>query len=443
MPKSARELTALAVKGLTEPGTHLVGGVPGLALQVAPGGGRSWLLRFSVGQRRREMGLGSYPDVSLAMARERARQARDKLRDGVDPIEATRTAKAATVAANAAVLTFRKAAEQYIEAHRSGWRNAKHVWQWQNSLELYAHPFIGGLNVADIGLPHVLQVLEQPVTIRTKGKGGGRAAKAAQGAGKAAGGVAKGAKLWEVHTETAVRLRGRLESILDWCRGRGHRTGDNPAAWRGNLDALLPKPQRIAKVEHYPAIALGELGQFMAELRSREGVAARALEFVILTAARSGEVRGMTWAEVDFNTGVWTVPAARMKAGKEHRVPLSDAARALLVKPKGAKDSDAVFPAPRGGVMSDMTLTAVMRRMGRREVPHGFRSTFRDWAAERTAFPAELAEMALAHQIPNAVERAYRRGDLMDKRREMMEQWSRFCGMQTPAAGTVVPLKAA
>lgn len=406
MPKKARELTALEVKRLTNPGLHFVGEIPGLALQVLPTGGRTWVLRMMVGAKRRDMGLGGYPEVSLADARAKARVARDRVRAGVDPIAEAQAARSALRAAQAAAMTFRQAAELFIDTNRSGWSNAKHAAQWASSLTRYVYPIIGQLNVQDIGRAHVLAVLEQHV-----GKEG---------------------KFWECRTETAERVRGRIEKVLDWAKGRGHRTGDNPATWKGNLDAVLPKAKRIKKVEHHPAVSLDEMAGFFSDLQQREGTAARALEFVILTAARSGEVRGMTWSEVDMNSGAWVVPAERMKAGKEHRVPLSSLAVSLLERMPRHEGNDLVFPSPRGGLMSDMSLTAVMRRMDREEVPHGFRSTFRDWAGELTHYPRDMAEMALAHAIASATEASYRRGDMFEKRREMMEDWADFVSGTAP-----------
>jgi integrase len=249
--------------------------------------------------------------------------------------------------------------------------------------------------------------------------------------------------IWTTKTETASRLRGRIESVLNWAAANGYRSGLNPARWRGHLDKLLAKPSKVAKVVHHAAMPLSEVGAFMVKLRAAEGMGARALEFAILTAARSGEVRGATWAEVDTNDAVWIVPAERMKAGREHRVPLSPAAVKLLkVLPRMA-GTNLVFPAPRGGVLSDMTLGAVLRRMDVGAVPHGFRSTFRDWCSERTSYPHQIAEMALAHTIGNKVEAAYRRGDLFDKRRKLMSEWATFCARVEPARGAVVPMRRA
>lgn len=408
MPKKARELAPIEVQRLTKPGMHTVGGVAGLYLQVLPTGARSWILRVMVAGKRRDMGLGGFPDVTLAMAREKAREARATIEKGIDPI-AQRAAVLSTLAASrGAAITFEEAARRFIAAKSVEWRNAKHGQQWANTLETYAFPVVGKLATADVALPHVLKILEP---------------------------------IWTTKTETAARLRGRIESILDWATVRGFRRGENPARWKGHLDKILPAPGRVAKVEHHEAVAVAALGGFIQDLRKREGIAARALEFLILTATRSGEVRGARWSEIDMEGRTWTIPPERMKAGKEHRVPLSDEALRLLEALPRFADNDMVFPSPRRAIaLSDMTLTAVMRRMGREEVPHGFRSTFRDWAAERTNYPREVAEMALAHTIGNAVEAAYRRGDLFEKRARMMQDWAKFCGTTTPA-GEVVPLR--
>jgi integrase len=401
MPKLAKELGPLAVSRLTDPGLHFVGGVQGLALQVGSGASRSWVLRIVIGGKRREMGLGPYPEVTLAAARDRARQARDLVRQGIDPIERQQAAQSALRAAAAAVVNFREASERYIAAHEAGWKNAKHAQQWRNTLEQHAHPVLGSLHVRDIGTPQVLRVLEP---------------------------------IWVSTNETASRLRGRIEQVLDWATARGLREGENPARWRGHLDKLLARPSKVNKRTHHPAVPVAEMGSFMERLRAAEGTGARALEFLIYTAARSGEVRGATWGEIDMAGKVFTVPGDRMKAGKEHRVPLSPPAMALLkALPKG-KAEDLVFPAPRGGVLSDMTLTAVMRRLKVSAVPHGFRSTFRDWAAERTNYPREVAEMALAHAIGDKVEAAYRRGDLFERRRRMMADWAAFLSRPDGAA---------
>jgi integrase len=353
------------------------------------------------------MGLGGYPEVTLAAARQKAREAREKARSGVDPVHERKAARSALKASQASAVTFRKCAESYISVHGSGWKNAKHAQQWRNTLEQYAFPKIGDLLVRDIEKAHVLDVL-QPI--------------------------------WTDKTETASRLRGRIELVLSYAMQAGYRPeGLNPARWRGGLDKLLLAKEKAAKREHFPALPADQMGEFMERLRAAEGVGARALEFVILTAARSGEVRGATWSEIDLESAVWIVPAERMKASKEHRVPLSAAALSLLRATPRSADSEFIFAAPRGGRLSDMTLTAVMRRMDLDAVPHGFRSTFRDWCAEQTNYPREVAEMALAHTVADKVEAAYRRGDLFEKRRRLMEEWATFCAKPKPS-GEVVPL---
>jgi integrase len=415
MPKQAKALGPLAVKNLTDPGLHFVGEVPGLALQVLPTGARTWILRATVGNRRREMGLGGYPEVSLADARTLARQARQKIRDGIDPIEERRAARAALLAGAANVMTFKGAADAFIATKEVEWKNPKHREQWKATLERYAYPTLGKLSVADIELSHVIGVL-QPI--------------------------------WGKIPETASRLRGRIEAVLDWATVSGYRTGLNPARWRGHLDKKLAQPSKLKARQneltgrdgHHAAMPIDDANSFMTKLKSADGMGARALEFAILTAARSGEVRGATWAEIDLEAAVWAVPAGRMKAGKEHRVPLSKAAGDLLKSLPRMAGTDLVFPAARGGKLSDMALSAVLRRMNLPATPHGFRSTFRDWVSERTAYPGDMAEMALAHAIGSKVEAAYRRGDMFERRRKMMDDWAAFL-MMPKKSGDVVPLR--
>lgn len=407
MPKIARELSALEVGRLKSPGLHPVGGVPGLALQVTPTGARSWILRATVGTKRRDMGLGQFPGVTLAQAREKARSAREKIEQGTDPILMRQQAQSLLRAQQATAVTFESAARAYIDAKSAEWSNAKHAAQWGATLETYAFPVIGKMHVGDIQQGHVLTMLEP---------------------------------IWTTKTETASRLRGRVESVLDWAKVRGYRTGENPARWRGHLDKLLPAPRKIAKVEHHPAVPVKQVADFYAALRERSGTAARALEFALLTAARSGEVRGATWSEIDVDAKLWVVPAERMKAKKEHRVPLSPAAMKLLHALPRMEGSDLLFPAARGGQLSDMSLTAVMRRMGLDSVPHGLRSTFRDWVAECTSYPREIAERALAHTLTNAVEAAYHRSDVLEKRRTLMQDWAKFLVTPYTVSGTVIRL---
>lgn len=387
MPKVAKPLTALEVRRLTEAGLHAVGTVSGLCLLVKPSGARSWVLRTTIGSRRAELGLGGFPAVTLAMAHERARDALNQIRAGADPA-AERRARRVNI-----VWTFRRTAEDYIAVHRSGWKNAKHAEQWHSTLEAYAFPVFGQKHVRDVTKADVLAAIEP---------------------------------LWATKNETASRLRSRIELVLGYAMQRELRPeGLNPARWRDNLDATLPRRGRVCKVEHHAALPIDATRDFMIRLGALDGMGARALEFAILTAARSGEVRGATWPEIDLDAAVWSIPAARMKASRAHRVPLSTAALTLLrALPRFAAEP-LVFPGSKGA-LSDMTLTAVLRRMKVPVTVHGFRSTFRDWCAERTAVPAEVAEMALAHTIGDQTEAAYRRGDLFEKRRDLMQQWAEF-----------------
>lgn len=361
------------------PGKHSDG--RGLMLVVKESGARSWVLRCQVNGRRRDVGLGSWPDVTLAVAREKAIETRRLMRQGGDPVAAKRRARTC----------FRDAAVALIASKRDGWRNAKHAAQWSTTLETYAYPKLGNMDVRDVAVDDVLAVLKP---------------------------------IWSEKPETASRLRQRIEAVLDFATAKGLRDGDNPARWRGYLDHLLPRPSKVRAVEHHAAVDWREIGAFMNALSTRDGMAAKALAFAILTAARSNEVRGMRWAEVDIAGGVWTVPAARTKAGKEHRIPLSAPAITLLGEAGDA--GELVFPGERAGnTLSDMSLTAVLRRMGRSETVHGFRSTFRDWAGEMSSFPREVVEAALAHRLKDKAEAAYARGDLFAKRRALMEEWAR------------------
>jgi len=394
MPKIAKELTPLAVSKLRRTGLHAVGGINGLGLKVMPAGSRAWVLRTMVAGKRREYGLGSYPSVTLASARERARAMLDQLFAGVDPAVTKKQAKSALAAQRAKAVNFKTLAEQYIAQHEAGWKNAKHAAQWTSTLETYAFPTIGNMVAADIDTPSVLRVL-QPI--------------------------------WANKSETASRLRGRIEAVLDFATAKGLREGPNPARWKGNLALTLPAKRKISTVKHHPAVPVKDMPSFFKALRRREGMAARALEFLTLTAARSGEVRGAQWNEIDLGKKIWVVPVARMKAKREHRVPLSNQVIKLLKSLESIQTGGLVFPGRKPTTeLSDMALTAVMRRMEIEAVPHGLRSSFRDWVGEETPYPREVAEMALAHTVGNAVEAAYRRGDLFEKRRSMMQDWATY-----------------
>lgn len=429
MPKKAKDLTALSVARLRHPGgnignvTFAVGNVAGLLLQCTPTGARTWLLRTLVGTKRRSIGLGGYPDISLADAIRRAREAKDKIRAGVDPIEERKAARSALAAAQARGLTFSVAVDRYLAAKLDAFKNAKHRAQWKMTLETYACRELGPMLVSDIAVLDVLRVLEP---------------------------------IWRERTETASRLRGRIEAVLAWATVAGHRTGDNPARWSGNLKEMLPAAAKVKNNNNQPAVQIDDAARWFAALRKRDGMGSRALEFLALTACRSGEVRGATWDEIDLDKALWTVPAGRMKMKREHRVPLSADAVALMKALPRLGDSSFVFPAARGGMLSDMTLSATMRRIHEAEieaggagfidrtskrpaVPHALRSTFRDWIAERTTYPGDMAETALAHKISNAVEAAYRRGDMIEKRRQMMTAWASFLAGRS-VSGNVLQL---
>ncbi|WP_223428855.1 tyrosine-type recombinase/integrase [Tateyamaria pelophila] len=429
MPRIADELSALEVKRLIHPGgrgnaTFSVGGVTGLQMQITPNGAKSWLLRVTVGGRRRKIGLGSYPTVPLAAARERARDALDKIAAGVDPVEERRAAQAALRAAQARSLTFAEAMERFAPKKLAEFKSEKQCRLWRNSLQIHAVPILGSIPVDQITRADVLRVLEP---------------------------------IWTEKTETATKLRGRIEGILTWAEVAGHCEGPNPARWQANLDQFLPKPSKVRKEAHYPALALADAPRWWADLRGRDGMGTSALQFVVLTAARSGEVRGAVWSEIDLGAGLWTIPGERMKMGRTHRVPLSAEAVAVLHDLPRMQGSDQLFPAARGGMLSDMALSATMRRMqdtekkggrpgycdamnGRPATVHGLRSTFRQWTAER-GFDRDMAEMQLAHAVGSDVERAYMRSDMLDRRRAMMAAWAGF--LAGNEAGQVMPIRGA
>jgi integrase len=405
LPKRATGLTARQVQ-TKGPGLYADGG--GLYLRVTPTLARMWLYRFQLNGQRRDMGLGAVDLFSLAEARQRALEARKLVADGTDPIEARHARRTAATVSMAKAMSFKECADAYIAAHRAGWRNPKHAAQWPATLDTYVHPHFGDLPVQVIDVGLVLKAVEP---------------------------------IWTEKPETAGRVRGRIESVLDWASARGHRTGDNPARWRGHLENLLPRRSKVRRVEHHAALPYGEIVAFITELRSHNGIAALALEFAILTAARTSEVLGARWPEIDQRERLWTVPPERMKAAKEHRVPLSDAAMAIVKRMASVRQGEFVFPGTQPGrPMSNMAMLMVLRRMKRGDLTaHGFRSTFSDWCAERTAFPAEVREMALAHAVGDKVEAAYRRGDLFEKRRQLAEAWSSFCAGDMPD-GKVIDL---
>jgi integrase len=399
--RELNKLNALAVTRAKARGYLSDGG--GLYLQVGPTGNKSWVFRYRDGPKLREMGLGPTHTLSLADARIAAAICRKQRLDGIDPIEARKTSRAAARLQAAKAITFQQCAEAYIEGHRAGWSNAKHAAQWGSTLKTYAYPTFGSLAVASVDSGLVLKSLEP---------------------------------IWTTKAETASRLRQRIEAVLDWARVRGYREGENPARWKGHLDQTLPARGQVAKVEHHAALPYNEIAAFIRKLREQAGNSALALEFAILTAARSGEVMGAIWDEIDTHAKLWTIPAERMKAGKEHRVPLCKSALAVLDKLPKAKPGAFVFPGGKPGKpLSAMALLMTLRRMQRSDLTaHGFRSTFRDWVAEQTDFPHEVAEIALAHTVSNKVEAAYRRGDLFEKRRQLAETWGAYCSDPTGSA---------
>jgi len=394
MARQEKRLTVRAAETVKKPGLHADGG--GLYLHVSKNGARSWIFRWRRDGRLRDMGLGPLNTVSLAEARDKALACRKLKLDGRDPIEERRAQRRGVKLESATAMTFKDCAVAYIAAHRAGWKNPKHAAQWPSTLETYVYPIFGSLPVQAIDVGLVMKALEP---------------------------------IWNEKPETASRVRGRIESILDWAKARGYRQGENPARWRGHLENLLPKKSKVWRVEHHAALPYTEIGAFMAELREQDGTAARALEFTILTAARTGEVIGTTWSEIDLGGHLWTILAARMKAGKEHRVPLSDAALAILRAMAEVQTGEFVFPGNRAKQpLSQMAMLMLLRRMGREGLTvHGFRSVFSDWCAEQTTFPSEVREMALAHTVGDKVEAAYRRGDLFEKRRQLAEAWARYC----------------
>jgi integrase len=416
MPRRAKGLTAAQVEKGTSPGRY--GDGAGLYLLVRSREAKFWLFRFTRGGKMREMGLGpatGRASVKLAEARAKARQLHAAVREGKDPL-AERDAEKAKAQADAAkaqagTITFAQVADMFRDAHEASWRNPKHRQQWRNTLRDYVLPEIGVLPVGSVDSGAVTKIIEP---------------------------------LWREKTETASRVRGRIESILDYAKARGWREGENPARWRGHLDHLLPKRSKVQQVEHHEALPWRKVGAFMTRLRRHSGISARCLEFLILTAARSGEVRGARWSEIDLNHALWKIPAKRMKAGKEHRVPLSKPAMAVLRETAKLGTIGFVFPGLKdGSALSDVALAkAVDVADGDGATVHGMRSTFRDWCAEATNYPRELAEAALAHVLKDKTEAAYQRGDLLERRRRLMAEWAAFCS-EPMTVGEVVPLHTA
>jgi integrase len=397
------KLKALAV---TRVGMGMHADGDGLYLQVRRGDARSWIYRYTLNGRERYLGLGSAKAINLKEARELAQEARALRAKKIDPIEQRNKERLAARIESAKAITFAQCTRDYITAHEAGWRSAKHVGQWNSTLETYAWPVIGHLAVRDIDTDLVVRII---------------------------------APLWSSKTETASRLRGRIEAVLDWAAAREYRDGPNPARWRGHLDKLLPSKSKVHKTEHFAALPYAEIPAFMAELRKHQSTSARCLEFLILTAGRTNEAIGARWSEINFKDTTWSIPAARMKAQQDHRVPLSPRAVAILLEQSARRESEFVFPGMKGGrPLSSMALLTQLE--GRSVTVHGFRSTFTDWAHECTDFSDIVIDMALAHKVSDKVQAAYRRGDLFEKRRRLMQDWANYCSR--PAfEGDVMPTR--
>ena len=392
MPKRAKRLTDREVANLKTPGFYAVGLVPGVYLQVVSPTLRSWVLYSVMNGRRRKMGLGSYPETTLEKAREKALEMRQQARDGIDPIENRRAEKKREKEDEKKKTTFQQATELYLKDNEQQWKNAKHRQQWENTLTTYAYPKIGNKAVSQISREHVARILRP---------------------------------IWNTKTETATRVRQRIHTVLDWCIVSEMIEGENPALWAGRLDKLFPAPTKIKQVTHHPALPYEEVGEFVNELKERNGHTHRALLFLALTATRSSETRGATWSEFNLDKKTWTIPGSRMKAGVAHTVPLSRQALSLLEAQRGLNRKYA-FPSPMGKELSDSGLSKAMRSMELNAVPHGLRSTFRTWASEETDHDNNALEKALAHTIDSKVEAAYRRGDLLEKRVTIMQEWADY-----------------
>ncbi len=427
MPKVAKELSALELKRLSTQGMHFVGGCPGLLLQISATGSKSWILRSRIDGKRKHIGLGSYPAITLADARNAGRELLGKARDGVNPVEQRKVERSQRQSALAKNTNFKQCAELYLQRHSQAFTNKKHSKQWSSTLQTFVYPIIGSISVAELNKSHILKVLLQPIKNR---------------AGKAEG------EFWNVRTETAKRVQARIKSIIDYAIVAEYRTGANPAAWTGYLDTQLPSASKIKKVKHQPALPYPKVGDFIVKLRTNNSISAKALEFLILTGVRSGSVRMATWSEIDLENNVWVIPALHTKTKREHRVPLAPQAIRLLNSIPKFIDSDYVFPSPRGKALCDMALSQLMRGMAERgelsdkAVPHGFRSTFRDWAAEQTNYPDEIRKAASGHTVGDAVHAAYQRTDLLEKRRKLMNEWANYLDIPSTApSGAVTPIR--
>lgn len=411
MPKKAKELSAIELKRLTVNTNaegvpyntfHRVGGVSGLMLQITPSGAKSWLLRTHVGEKRRSIGLGGFPDVSLADARAKAQAVKEQIILGLDPVETRKAARRKLITEQMATITFEDAARRYIEMKAKEFKNPRQAEQWTSSLTSYAFPLIGGVPVRDIELVHIKAVLDP---------------------------------IWERINETANRVRGRIENILGWATIHQYRSGENPARWNNYLDQIYAAPNKVQAVKHHEAMPFRDVPAFMAELRQRDGLAARALEFTILTASRTNETigdkrinkRGITWGDIDLDGRLWTIPAELMKANRMHQVPLSDAAMKVLAGLDRGADDAPIFPGAGGAIASNNFLSSVLKRMGQECTAHGFRSSFKDWARNLTAYDDEVSELALAHISNDQTRAAYARDGLIDKRRLLMSDWAQYC----------------
>jgi len=427
MPIKTKELSATEVRRLSHSvskttgkeynALHSVGGVAGLLLQVTPTGAKSWVYRIHIAGKRRSIGLGGFPDVTLAQARDKARAMREKIAEGIDPVEERQAIRRERLAAQISTMTFADAMRDYIKMKSKEFKNPRQEQQWTNSLTSYALPHIGKVPVRDIELAQIKAVLDP---------------------------------IWEAKTETANRVRARMENILGWCAVHGYRSAENPAKWQGYLDEVYPSPEKIKKKSHHAALSVDALPAFMTDLEKRTGNAARAMEFLILTASRTNEVigdkrigkAGITWQEIDLRAKVWTIPADRMKSGKAHKVPLTDAAMSLINSMETGAPDALLFAGPKGDIPSNNFLSALLKRMDQPVTAHGFRSTFKDWARERTAYADEVSELALAHVNSDATRAAYARSELIDKRRQLMGDWQQYCyhGKSKDESGKVIAI---